>query len=350
MANIKSELSAFKKNFDKAFFTYLDNRLKSISDPKFRQYLETQNNYFKKGGKRLRPYLTSIFYQGFANKKTNLKFLIPLELFHQFLLIHDDIIDQSLLRYGGPNLWATYKNLGEKYKVNSSHFGLSLSLIAGDLTYSEAIELVNNFSIPAKNRQNLISLITDTAIKTSQGWYLQYLDTSDSLKNASKKKFIDSNLLVTSYYSFFSPVKYAAILAGKNISDQKILAFSNPLGLAYQIHDDYLGIFGKEKTLGKPIASDIEEGKKTLFVLKTFKLASLKQKKFLETHLGKKINPKDFDKIKKIIKNSTSVDYCLSYEQKLLKKSLKELEKLTNDKALFSQITELIHFLLKRKY
>jgi len=71
MANIKDELKTFKKKFNKSFFDYLDKRLNKTSDFEFRQYLFAQNKYFKKGGKRLRPFLTAIFYQGFSGRKSN---------------------------------------------------------------------------------------------------------------------------------------------------------------------------------------------------------------------------------------------------------------------------------------
>lgn len=351
MPGIKDKHFLFKSFFDKALFNYLDSNLKQISSPHFKKYLKAQNKFFKKGGKRLRPYLSYLFLKSLTKKNPNLNHLIPLELLHQFFLIHDDIIDKSKIRYQGPNLWGTYERLGERNKVtNPSYFGLSLSLIAGDLTLNKVIKLINSLPLKNKTIKNLLDLICQTVVKTIQGWYLQYLDTVSPLSTINEKSFKKSNLLVTSYSSFFFPIKYAFILSSKKIADKKILAFANPLGLAYQIHDDYLGTFASQKTLGKPVTSDLEEGKKTLFVIKAYQLSNKKERRLLSSRLGKKIAPKDFSQIKKIIKNSGSLGYCLSLEKKLLKQSLGKLSFLTTDQNLKKDITQLISFLINRKF
>lgn len=348
MVAIKNKINLFKKRFDLSFSNYLEKKYNS-SHKLFSSYLSVQKNYYLKGGKRLRPFISSFFYKSFSGKSLSPKYFIPLELFHQFILVHDDIIDNDKKRYGGDNLWASYQKAGERFdKKTASHFGLSLSLIAGDLAFNQVFNSIANLNVDEVKKLQLTNLFNQAFTKTTKGWYLQYLDSKSSIKSSTQKKFIYYNLLVTSYYSFYLPIKYAAILSGSDITDNKILHIANSLGLAYQIKDDYLGIFGNQNKTGKPIGSDFQEGKKTLFIIKAYQLASKKDKNYIVDNLSKKQTQSSFRNLNNIIKCTGSLSYCQNYQQQLLTDATKNLLKLKLNKKKQSEINELIDYLFHR--
>jgi len=101
------------------------------------------------------------------------------------------------------------------------------------------------------------------------------------------------------------------------------------LGKAFQIRDDILGIFGDEKKLGKPVGSDIIEGKQTLLVIKALELGSRKQKEIVKKYLGKKdLKIKELEEFKNIIKETGSLAYCQDLSEKFVRESLAALSKI----------------------
>ncbi|MBT4823876.1 polyprenyl synthetase family protein [Candidatus Woesearchaeota archaeon] len=262
-----------------------------------------------RGGKRIRPLLVLKGFQavsiskGIVNQKLEqevLKLSICVELMQTSFLIHDDIMDKSELRRNKPTV---HKILGENMAILAGNIAMILAQkIITDSNFSEEIKL------KATNKFNEIIQTTN---------YGQILDLQLSEKNIFEVNEDDINqihLLKTAKYTIEGPLQLGVILAGDpdNVQDKlvEISKIALPLGRAFQIQDDLLGIFGSEEKLGKSVFSDIIENKKTLLVWCAYMKANEEEKEFIKLVLGKQdISEDEFSKLKEIIIKTGSKDY-----------------------------------------
>lgn len=284
------------------------------------------------GGKRIRGALLYWAYLGLGGKekKKILKAAVAIELVHLFLLVHDDIIDRGELRHGKATL---HKMMEKKYRKNISvdeaqHFGQSIAIIVGDMLYAIAnkIMLETGFSSQEMARAllQLQKIVANTIVGQSQDIAIEYN------KNVSQTEVLAMYENKTARYTFEGPLHLGAMLAG--CTDKKTLkllsAYALPLGIAFQIKDDILGVFGSEKKLGKSVASDIEEGKQSLMVVKARELASAAQKKQLEAILGKKqLTQKEIKIFQDILRSTGALAFAEDLAMQYLNKGKKEIEK-----------------------
>ncbi|MFT4303147.1 MAG: polyprenyl synthetase family protein [Candidatus Woesearchaeota archaeon] len=295
----------------KLFFRIKKKEAKSFSNDIFKaiSYLE---DFTMRGGKRIRALLMILGYQAAGGKDLNsiLKVSICPELVHSFLLIHDDIIDDDDIRRNG---YTVHKSFQKKYSVKSSS---DLAMITGDICLCYGLEPLidsnfnSSFKIKAINK--LGKIIKNTC-------YGEFMDVVSVKNNTSIKDIQKVHEYKTAKYTISGPLQLGAILAGSN---DKILnvfdKFGLYLGLAFQLKDDILGIFGNQEKLGKPIGSDIREGKKTLLVLKA-------NSKYINRRLGKKVSLQELNKIRKILIQSGSLEYSEKLIKKLINKARKVL-------------------------
>lgn len=289
----KKELEILKKEIDHEIEVYLDQVIKEAE--KTDVFMTSIVKYFKKtilaGGKRIRPIMMYWGYvaAGGKNRAEIIKTSVSIELIHAFLLIHDDIVDRDDFRRGKKTLHAKYRDYHKKFLLGdeSDHFGMSIALISGDFVYSLGNQILfsSKFSsdivLCALNKmQDIVGL---TCVGEMQDIYMEYS------KNVTNKDILTMYENKTARYTFDGPLKLGAILGGADdIFCEKMSAFAMPIGIAFQVRDDILGIFGDEKKTGKPVGSDISEGKKTLLVNYALKRSSTNQKKKLVSLLGKK--------------------------------------------------------------
>jgi geranylgeranyl diphosphate synthase type I len=300
------------------------------------------------GGKRIRPILINVGYSlaGGKNKKSILKASLSIELLHNYFLIHDDVIDRDELRRGKKSLYAFYKD-----KTNDFHKGISLAIVGGDITISLAHQAILKSNFSEKNRIKALEILNQTNINTCHGQMLEMFLESEPDKITENDIF---NILKnkTAYYTFANPLKIGAVLAGANnrlLNQLEKIGLS--LGIAFQIRDDILDLFGSEKELGKPVASDIGEGKPNLLILKTLTLAKSKDKKIFKEYLGKKrINQKDIKEIRRIVKESRALDYCQNKAWSLVKKVKPLIKRIKASKKEKEFLLNLADYMIERKF
>lgn len=346
------------KSFNKELFQYkdkIDIEIEKFFDKKIKEnsvffsqavdtikVLKDQNLH---GGKRLRPILVNLgyFLAGGKNKKAILQASLSVELIHNFFLIHDDIIDKDILRRGKPSLYAFFQK-----KYMNLHTGISLAIIAGDVSCSLGYDVLINSSFPEKNKIKVLDVLNKMILKTCHG---EMLEVSLKNRNITEKNISDVSEYKTAYYSFFYPLKIGAVLAGANDAFiNRLEKFALLVGIAFQIRDDILGIFGSEDKIGKPVCSDIKENQPNLLIFKTLVLSNFKDKQKFKGYLGKQdIDKKDIDEIRKIVKNSGALDFCQNKAEKLVSKaklSIKQIEPSKEKKFLL----DLAEYIIKRRY
>jgi len=282
------------------------------------------------GGKRARAIFMYYGYLAAGGKEFEkiIKTSVSIELIHIFLLIHDDIIDQDKKRHGVTTIHERYKSIGKKFLKNRDHqhFGNSIGIIVGDMIAALGNKIIyeSEFdpSLIVKALARLQHIISCTVIGQTEDIYIE------NKGKATEKEVLKMYENKTAKYTIEGPLHLGAILAG---SDEKLLQvfseYSIPVGIAFQIQDDILGIFGNEKKLGKSVGSDIRQGKQTILVVKAFEKANANQKKILNDTLGKKdLTAKDLDNFRRVMIETGSLDYAKKLSMRLVEKGKKAIE------------------------
>lgn len=317
----------------KAFFASEIKQARKI-DKTASQALEVVAEFTLRGGKRLRPALTYYGFQLFSknfSQKELIKIAMANELLQSGLLIHDDIMDQSSLRRNKPTAHLAFEEIGRKdfgWKENFSfqkHFGISLAICAGDLCFA----LMNKIFLESSfEKANLaLNQFSQTFQEVIFG---QIIDARSSFeKNFSIPDVLKVYQLKSATYTIEAPLLVGAILAGTKKEElDKIKKFAFPLGIAFQIQDDILDLFGESEKTGKEEGKDLKEGKRTLLILKTWERISVSEKQFLDKQLGKSdLSQDNIKKIKDLIVSSGALDFCQKYSEKLILQAKKNIQK-----------------------
>lgn len=249
------------EKYQKTFVNYLND----FTTPKEPNNLYKPINYILGlGGKRLRPVLTLMTTEIFdVAYEKSLNAALAVEIFHNFSLIHDDIMDDAPLRRG-------QKTVHEKWDLNTG-------ILSGDAMLILAYQLFENYE--GDTFKDLAKLFSKTAIEVCEGQQYDIdFETRNDVTIPQYLKMIEYKTAVL----VGAAMKMGAIVAKASLEDQnKIYDFGKYLGLAFQLQDDYLDAFGNPETFGKQGGGDIIENKKTYLLLKALELADNKQKNML---------------------------------------------------------------------
>ena len=207
------------------------------------------------GGKRLRPVLTLISAAAFgAAKEEALDAALAVEVFHNFTLVHDDIMDEAPLRRGKPTVH-------HKWDVNTG-------ILSGDAMLIYAYQLLQSY--PEAVFKSLMQVFSETAREVCEGQ--QYDMDFESRDDVTLPEYLTMVTYKTAVL-VAAAMKMGAIVAKTSEANQEhIYAYGKNLGIAFQLQDDYLDAFGDPKTFGKQVGGDIIENKKTYLYLKAKEL------------------------------------------------------------------------------
>lgn len=224
---------------------------------------------FLKNGKMIRGGLIILTHEMYSGKYINdaIRTASALELFHSSFLIHDDIIDRDTLRRGEKTIGQQYKELGEQKKFSdSSHFGNSMAIGVGDIGFFLGYELLSSLECEPRIASKLLHVCSKELIKVGLG-EMQDVHFGFQKESPSEDNILTMYRYKTARYTFSLPLMLGAILVDKTSDTlQNLDILGEYLGLIFQIKDDELGIYGTQDEIGKPVGSDIREGKKTLFL------------------------------------------------------------------------------------
>ncbi|MCC3281281.1 polyprenyl synthetase family protein [Arthrobacter caoxuetaonis] len=223
------------------------------------------------GGKRLRPQIVLAAYTqlGGTDLEAAARVGAAFELLHTALIVHDDVIDLDFVRRGQDNVSGVYRRMaetaGEPAEV-ARHRGLSVGIIAGDLALTGAFRMLDSVTTDPGTRE-LLAGILDEAVFASAGGELIDVDFSFSPGAPPVTEILDMERLKTAVYSFEAPLRAGAVLAGAGADAVAALGrFGRDTGIAYQVVDDLLGVFGNESATGKSSMGDLREGKRTVLI------------------------------------------------------------------------------------
>ncbi|HEA20419.1 hypothetical protein LCGC14_2700470 [marine sediment metagenome] len=216
------------------------------------------------GGKRLRPVLTLLATEIFNKDfKESLNAALAIEVFHNFSLVHDDIMDAAPLRRG-------QATVHERWDVNTG-------ILSGDAMLITAYQLFENYE--ADQFRRLAQLFSTTALQVCEGQ--QYDIDFENRDDVTLSEYLTMITYKTAVL-VAAALKMGGIIAkASDACQSKIYNFGLNLGIAFQLQDDYLDAFGDPKTFGKQVGGDIIENKKTVLYLKVLEQGSVLQKKEL---------------------------------------------------------------------
>lgn len=197
-------------------------------------------------------------------------------LLHAAFILHDDVIDRDDMRYGRPSLHAAHAAGAASRGMSddlATHRGYTRSILAGDLALAAAYRLLlaGTADVPAPAREELQRILHDTVVTTTLGELLD-VELSFSPDQATtgedagdpREKALRTAELKTAVYTFCAPLQSGALLAGLGADQVAAVGRAGThLGMAFQLEDDLLGVFGDPGAIGKPVGGDLREGKHT---------------------------------------------------------------------------------------
>lgn len=248
-------------NYQEEFLRYLEDK-QWIKEPK---NLYTPVDYILQlGGKRIRPILTLMAADIFSDDfKKALPAALAIEVFHNFTLVHDDIMDDAPLRRG-------QQTVHEKWDLNTG-------ILSGDVMLILAYQYFENYD--AHVFQKLAKLFSKTALEVCDG---QQLDVDFETRNdVTIEEYINMIRLKTSVLVAAALQMGAIVAEADEKNAELIYDFGLNLGIAFQLQDDFLDTFGDPETFGKQVGGDIIENKKTFLYLKALELANTEDKERL---------------------------------------------------------------------
>jgi geranylgeranyl diphosphate synthase, type I len=289
------------------------------------------------GGKRVRSVLALLMCEVFSNDyRPALPVAVAYELAHACALIQDDIIDSSEMRRGSQSIVGKY--------------GLSNAILASDLLLFNVPKIMSKYDkLESKKLSKLFDLLGEACRGATWGEFLDLeLAKSDKASEAEYEEMIRS--------------KTGALLAGSsasgaiigNASDEEIeLAYNigEQLGMAYQIRDDALDLFGTEEALGKPIFTDIRAGKKNLILIHCLNHCTYSEKEFLRSLFNRigEYESKEVMKVRRILENYGSLSYATT-RSSLYVEEAKKLTSLLPDSRAKNSLIQLLDYLSERYY
>jgi geranylgeranyl diphosphate synthase type II len=288
--------------------------------------------FLKLGGKRIRPVLCLMGNELFDEVNADAwHAATAVELFHNFTLIHDDIMDKAPLRRGMPTV--------------HMKFGDSTALLSGDVMFVFAYECLNK--INSSYLHKAIEVFNDTAKKVCEG---QQLDMDYEKKDeVNLDEYLHMIELKTSVLLAAS-LKLGAILGGATQRNQELLYnFGRNLGIAFQIQDDYLDAFGDSQKIGKQAGGDIKSNKKTFLLIHALETCSESHKKEIKELLRSNDDDKT-EKMLGIFRDCKADEWALRLKNKYLDEAFTDLEKVAVLSTRKEPLKELAQFLVQRDY
>ncbi|HWY13080.1 MAG TPA: polyprenyl synthetase family protein [Bacteroidia bacterium] len=315
------------------FNAHLDNYIKGLDKKQPKELYDPENYILSLGGKRIRPLLCLIGCDLF-DKKTHdaLDAALCIELFHNFSLIHDDILDKAPLRRGQPSV--------------HSKWNTNIAILSGDVMFAKAFHVLKNCE--ASKLKPLLNEFAKTSIEVCEGQQLDMnFENSNSVTVADYINMITNKTAVLLGCS----LKMGAICADAHPDDANhIYGFGKHLGIAFQLMDDLLDVYAEGDNFGKQIGGDIIANKKTFLLLKAFELVSASKKEKILSALSNTSAEEKVQTVLSIYNELNIKAFCKQEADKHTKQAIKHLHDIKARSEKKIHLEELAHQLLNRQF
>jgi geranylgeranyl diphosphate synthase type I len=321
-------------------WSHLDS---SLAEP-----LTSLRTFVLAGGKRLRPAFCHWAFVGAGGDPLDAAVTdagAALELLHSFALVHDDVMDDSLVRRGADAVHVQFKEVHSKLSLvgEARRYGEGVAILIGDMAFVYADKLMN--SAP----QEAIEVFTELRVELNVGQYLDISATARSDATLPMARKIAQ--FKSGKYTVERPLHLGAALAGRfDELATGLSAYGIPVGEAFQLRDDILGAFGDADVIGKPVGGDLREGKPTALLAVARQEANSSDAAFLDEHYGKAdISESEVAELQRILTDTGARAHVESSIDHLTEAGLEAVESLALTDGAKQNLVGLAHFLAGRE-
>ena len=343
MQGLQEEMKRVKSEVDRLM---LDEILPKSSTVREVDLLyRMMRDYPSRTGKGMRPFLCVTTCRAAGGKEADvLLTAASLEMFQNWILIHDDIEDGSELRRGEPSL--------------HRKFSASLALNAGDALHARmwGALLRNEATIGSEKTLRVLDEFSSMVNATTEGQHMELGWVEEKRWDLTESDYFEMCNRKTSWYTVASPCRLGAIVAGADDATLSALgSFGADLGVAFQIQDDALNLVGDQKKYGKMRSDDIIEGKRTLILLHLLESVSSPERKKLMEIMNKprpQKTPDEVSYVMSLIERVDSVGYARKRAWELLKRALTSLKAIrwAGDKQPVELLESFANFAVEREW
>ncbi|MFA5500595.1 MAG: polyprenyl synthetase family protein [Candidatus Omnitrophota bacterium] len=311
---IDSEISAYFRSLRRMYPA-------EILPPILSDHIE---DFVMRNGKRARPIFFILGYLGFSKKipRGLYKSAVSVELLHNFVLIHDDIIDRSDTRRNGLSLHCAL----DKYTLKCGHIkhgGKDLALVAGDILYALGMANFLSVDVRSERKEAALKKLFEAAVYTGSGEFLELLSELKGLSAISKPDIYRIYDLKTGIYSFATPLVMGATLAGiKKAGLNRLYNYGICIGRAFQIKDDVMDIIGSKENDFRPPLTDLRESKRTILMWHAYNNADDRDREILANIIKKEDIPYcELLKMRQILIKTGAIDFAVKEIRRLIESS-----------------------------
>jgi len=329
--DITKEIKLNAIEIDKALLPYLDVG-------KYEKLRKAMRHYPEAGGKRLRPLMAITVAQAVGrNGKDAMPFGCALEIIHNFTLVHDDIMDEDLVRRGRPSVHAL--------------FGTPTAIIAGDALFALAYDVLSRTPVDGERLRRLVKVTSETVYLVAEGQQMDIdFETASDVTLDAYMEMVEKKTAVL----FAWAAQGGAIIGGgteRQIRD--MYEYARLMGIGFQIWDDFLGLTADETVLGKPVGSDIRNAKRTLIYVHAMEKLGAKGRKkhakVLKALGNEKATTAEVGKVIDLFRELGSLQYAQDKAQEYAKEAKRRLACLPASKEK-DFLRELVDFTVGRAH
>jgi geranylgeranyl diphosphate synthase type I len=324
-SEIRSELADYLSG-QRAYLTSIASELVPVCD--------ALDEFLLDGGKRLRPLFAyaGLIASGATPTREIIRAISSLELLQACALIHDDLMDRSDTRRGKPAIHRHFENLHQSSAMNglATQFGEAAAVLLGDLALVWSDQMLNTSGISTQSLLAAHIIHDEMRVELMAGQYLDVREAGEKTYSAER------SLRIARYksgkYTIERPLHIGAVIGTPEKSDHSALLdalsrYGLPLGEAFQLRDDMLGIFGDPEVTGKPAGDDLREGKRTVLIAMTLEALDETGRAELFNHLGQPdISLSKIEELRSLITSSGAVEKIENLIEKLTNDSLSAIE------------------------
>ncbi len=352
---VKNYLKEFASEADRVldeFFNKERDRSEQL-DPIVSEFL-TRYRRLLQGGKKVRGGLTVLGFEMFGGERCEdiIKAGAFVEMTHASILIHDDIHDRDDLRRGMPSLHKQFETYfhEQDYRGDAEHYGIAMGDTIGLLGTFLKYQLLFDTGFSSDRLVSALRVMSEYLVNTDYG---QAMDlTYERLPEIDEADVMRVHKNKTADYTITSPLSVGAMLAGTDEAAvlDSIRHYGTPVGIAFQIRDDIIGLYGEQDVIGKPVGSDIQEGKNTLLYTEAKKRADTEQIDILEKWYG---NPNLTDEgiraVRAVIEDTGSLKYSEDLGWKYVEEGKEYIGQITADDTYAGMLADMADFMMARE-
>nr|BBX76365.1 geranylgeranyl pyrophosphate synthase [Mycobacterium florentinum] len=284
------------------------------------------------GGKRLRPAFAYWGWRAVADAEPDAQVLLlfsALELLHACALVHDDVIDDSSTRRGKPTVHVRFAALhrDRNWRGSADRFGVSAAILLGDLALAWADDIAFGADLPPDTQRRVRRVWADIRTEVLGGQYLDIVAEASAAESIASAMNVDT--FKTACYTVTRPLQLGVAAAADRPDVQAAFAqFGNDLGVAFQLRDDVLGVFGDPAVTGKPSGDDLRSGKRTVLLAEAVELADKSNPlaaKLLRSSIGAPLTDAQVAELRDVIE---SVGALTAAEQRIAELTQRALAQL----------------------